>query len=238
LSDLEQLPALLDAAERVGFGGVNITHPFKQAVIRYLTELSSDARAVAAVNTVKFSEGRRFGYNTDCTGFQKSFERGLGDVRLGFVLLVGAGGAGSAVAYAALNLGVGRLAIFDRQMERAEELVERLRRQFGEGRVELASGVAESLRDADGLIHATPMGMDGHPGCAVDAGLLRSELWVAEVVYFPLETELLRLARARGCRTLDGGGMAVFQAADAFHFFTGVAPDGERMLEDFRRRSA
>jgi shikimate dehydrogenase len=237
LSDPAQLPALLESAERVGFAGVNITHPFKQAVIPYLTELSADARAVGAANTVKFLDGRRIGYNTDCTGFQQSFERGLAGVGLGSVLQVGAGGAGSAVAYAALKLGVARLAIFDRDVGRAEGLVERLRAQFDNGRVMLSSGIKESLQGADGLIHATPVGMDGHPGCAVDAALLRPELWVAEVVYFPLETELLRLAKARGCRTLDGGGMAVFQAADAFHLFTGVAPDAERMLEGFRRRS-
>ena len=237
LDDPEQLPALLEAAERVGFAGVNITHPFKQAVIPYLPELSTDAMAIGAVNTVRFSNGKRFGYNTDGEGFQKSFERGLAGARLGSVLLLGAGGAGSAVAHAALKLGVERLSIFDRERARAEELVERLGRQFGEGRIALTGDVAECLRNADGFIQATPVGMAGHAGCAVDPGLLRPDLWVAEVVYFPLETELLRFAKARGCRTLDGGGMAVFQAALAFELFTGVRPDAERMLEDFRKRS-
>ena len=90
----------------------------------------------------------------------------------------------------------------------------------------------------DGVIHATPMGMAEHPGMAVDEEVLRPEMWVTDVVYFPLETELLRVARQRGCRTLDGGGMVVFQAAEAFRLFTGVEPDRERMLADFRRSVA
>jgi shikimate dehydrogenase len=86
---------------------------------------------------------------------------------------------------------------------------------------------------ADGLVHCTPTGMAAHPGLPLPAALLRPALWVAEIVYFPLETELLRVARALGCRTLDGGGMAVFQAAEAFRLFTGITPDAERMLRHF-----
>jgi shikimate dehydrogenase len=88
---------------------------------------------------------------------------------------------------------------------------------------------------ADGIVNATPIGMANYPGTPVPAKLLRSGLWVADIVYFPLETELLRDARARGCRTMSGGGMAVFQAADAFRLFTGQEPDCERMLKHFAR---
>src|SRR5207244_10480925 len=86
---------------------------------------------------------------------------------------------------------------------------------------------------AGGLINATPIGMDAHPGMPLPAELLRPDLWVAEIIYFPLDTELLRRARALGARTIDGGGMAVFQAVAAFRLFTGIAPDSERMLAHF-----
>ena len=97
------------------------------------------------------------------------------------------------------------------------------------------TGDLDELADADGLIHATPTGMAAHPGLPLPEELLRAELWVAEVVYRPLETELLKRARELGCRTLDGGGMAVMQAAGAFELFTGVTPDRERMLRHFAR---
>lgn len=86
----------------------------------------------------------------------------------------------------------------------------------------------------DGLVNTTPMGMAKLPGTPVPAALLRAELWVAEIVYFPLETELLRDARALGCRTLDGGNMAVFQAVKAFELFSGEVADAQRMLAHFQ----
>ncbi|MCL9849061.1 shikimate dehydrogenase, partial [Ralstonia solanacearum] len=93
--------------------------------------------------------------------------------------------------------------------------------------------LAAAMAAADGLVHATPTGMAGHPGLPLPPDLLQSRHWVAEIVYFPLETELLRHARALGCRTLDGGGMAVFQAVGAFELFTGIAPNAHRMLAHF-----
>jgi shikimate dehydrogenase len=90
--------------------------------------------------------------------------------------------------------------------------------------------LAAAVRAADGVVNCTPVGMAELPGTPLPVALLRPEPWVAEIVYFPLETRLLRAARAIGCRTPDGGGMAVFQAAGAFRPFTGVAPDAERML--------
>jgi len=229
------LPEVLEAVERVGFAGVNITHPCKQAVIPLLDELSQHAEAIGAVNTVVFQDGRRLGHNTDWFGFRESVQRGLAGARLESVVLLGAGGAGRAVCYAALRLGVKRLLVLDEFQERAEQLVG----HFGgsEQGTEFAVISRADLRktEFDGLIHATPMGMAEHPGMAVEAELLQPEMWVTDVVYFPLETELLRVARQRGCRTLDGGGMVVFQAAEAFRLFTGVEPDRERMLADFRR---
>jgi shikimate dehydrogenase len=230
---VEALPHLLATAQERGFAGVNITHPCKQAVIPLLDELSADAAAIRAVNTVVFEAGKRIGHNTDCFGFAESFRRGLPGAARNNVVLLGAGGAGSAVATAALGLGVGRLMIYDVDDSRANALAERLRRRFDTARIAIVVDLAAAMPEADGLIQATPVGMLGHPGLPLPVELLRPAHWVAEIVYFPLETELLKAARLLGCRALDGGGMVVFQAAEAFRLFTGVTPDYERMLRCF-----
>lgn len=230
----EALPELLTAAERMGFDGLNITFPCKQAVIPLLTELSDDARALGAVNTVVLKDGKRIGHNTDISGFAEGFRRGLPDVRRDRVVQMGAGGAGSAVAHAAMQLGIRHLTVFDTDRGKAEQVAADVRERFGSGKAEAGTDLGAALVKADGLINTTPVGMAKIPGTPVPKELLRPELWVAEIIYFPLETELLRDARALGCRTLDGGGMAVFQAVDAFRLITGIVPDAERMQRHFR----
>ncbi|WP_421476843.1 shikimate dehydrogenase [Agrobacterium tumefaciens] len=227
------LPDLLNELESRGFAGTNITHPFKQAVLPHLHELSDDARMLGAVNTVVFKDGRRIGHNTDWYGFYESFMRGLPDAKRDRALLVGAGGAGVAVAHAALKLGITHLDICDRDFSRAEHLAAELNVRFGEGHAFAVKDPADSLPFADGLIHATPMGMPAHPGMPVKADLLEQRHWVADIVYMPLVTELLATAAQKGCRTLPGGGMTVFQAVGAFRLFCGREPDAERMTAHF-----
>jgi shikimate dehydrogenase len=223
------LAATLDAAQGAGFAGVNITHPFKQSVMALLDQLSDEARAIGAVNTVVFAAEGRIGYNTDSAGFAEGFERQLAGAPLDRVVQIGAGGAGAATAMAMVNLGVRDLVIVDPQGERAADLVSRL-----PGSVARAGGdLVGELAVASGLINATPIGMEGYPGTPIDTALLRPDLWIADVVYFPLDTALLRAARALGCRTAHGGDMAVFQAARAFDLFTGHRADRERMAANF-----
>jgi shikimate dehydrogenase len=230
----EDLPRILDAAEATGFAGVNVTHPFKQRIIPLLDELSAEARQIGAVNTVLFQKGLRIGHNTDWSGFAESFTRTLGEARTDKVVQIGAGGAGAATAVAMLHLGCRDLTIHDSSAERAFDLVARLAGDFPNARLTaLSDAPIEALEEADGLVNATPIGMDGHPGMPVSEDWLRGEMWVADVVYFPLETQLLRAAKARGCATLNGGGMAVFQAARAFDLFTGRSADRARMVKDF-----
>ncbi|MGY0489598.1 shikimate dehydrogenase [Streptomyces sp. WG-D5] len=231
----ENVGELLRAARTVGFDGLNITHPCKQLVIEHLDELSPQAAALGAVNTVVFRDGRTTGHNTDVTGFAASFARGLPEARMECVVQLGAGGAGAAVAHAVLTLGAGRIVLVDALPERAADLAASLNRHFGADRA-LPAGpeqLAAHLAGADGIVHATPTGMAAHPGLPFPAELLHPGLWVAEVVYRPLETELVRTARDLGCAVLDGGGMAVFQAVDAFRLFTGREPDAARMLAHF-----
>jgi shikimate dehydrogenase len=227
------LPELLDNAERDGFAGLNITHPCKQAVLPLLHALSDDARAIGAVNTVVFKDGKRIGHNTDWWGFAESFRKELAGAATDRVVQLGAGGAGAAVGHALLTLGVQQLSLIDVERKRAEKLAANLCARFGPARAMASVDLDAVLAKADGLVHATPTGMAAHPGLPLPEALLRPDLWVAEIVYFPLETQLLRVARARGCRTMDGSVMAVFQAVEAFRLFTGVAPDAGRMRRHF-----
>jgi shikimate dehydrogenase len=229
----DDLPRLLDAAEERGLSGLNITHPCKQSVIPLLDDLSPQARDLGAVNTIVLHEGRRAGHNTDWWGFAVSFRKGLPQADLSSALQLGAGGAGAATAYALLSLGLERLLVFDREAERAETLAHTMTVLFPDAAIAVAETLAPAMRSVAGLVHATPTGMAKYPGLPLPADLLEARHWVAEVVYFPLETALLREARRRGCRTLDGGGMAVFQAVGAFRLFTGLEPDADRMLAHF-----
>ena len=231
--DGSALPDLIQAAERLGFDGLNITHPSKQSVLPLLDEISDAARTLGAVNTVVLSGGRRLGHNTDYAGFAASFRDNLPGAALNHIVQLGAGGAGSATAYAALSLGARRITLFDPDEPRALRLCEALNRRFGSARITPGRDLSAALAACDGLIHATPTGMAAYPGLPLPAELLRPEHWLAEVVYFPIETELLRLARARGCRTLDGCGMAIGQAVEAFRHFTGREPDAARMAATF-----
>lgn len=230
---VEALPELLRAAKLMGFNGLNITHPFKQLVLPLLDELSDDARALNAVNTVVIKDGRMTGHNTDWWGFAEGFKRGLPDVARNCAVQLGAGGAGAAVAHAAMQLGIQKLYLRDVDPAKAQLVADSLNARFGAGRVVVCTDLEAAMAEADGLIHATPIGMASYPGLPLPEALLNARHWVAEIVYFPLETELLRVAKAKGCRVLNGGGMAVFQAVGAFQLFTGSEPDAERMKAHF-----
>jgi shikimate dehydrogenase len=226
---------LVAQARRLGFAGLNITHPCKQAVVGHLDELSDDAATLGAVNTVVFSVGRSIGYNTDWTGFAAAFARGLGGAPRNDVVVLGAGGAGSAVAYAMLSLGTRKLTVVDVETDRAERLAALLDPGGRTIVADTPQNLKAHLADADGFVNATAVGMTPDLGMPLAPELVQPRLWVADVVYRPLETPLLAYARSVGCRTLDGGGMVAYQAAEAMRLITGVTPDAERMYEHMRR---
>lgn len=228
-----QLADIIRFMELFGFSGFNVTFPYKQQILPLLDELSPAARDLGSVNTVVLRNGRRRGHNTDMWGFRESFRQSMEGAARNSVLLLGAGGAGVAVAHALLDLGIGRVTVHDVEASRAEALVTRLIARFGPGRAETASDLAAAAALADGIVNATPVGMEKSPGMPLPALLIKPTHWVADIIYFPLETELLHHARHIGCRTLSGAGMAVFQAVRAFEHFTGVAPDADRMKTAF-----
>jgi shikimate dehydrogenase len=227
------LADIVESAEADGFAGLNVTHPYKIEAIGLVHELSDSARAVGAVNTIVFRDGQRKGHNTDLWGFAQGFRFGMPDATMREVLLLGAGGAGGAVAHALLSLGVRRLWIFDIDPERARRLADVLSSQFGAERIAMASSAESVAEHLSGVVNATPVGTARHPGSPFPHALLRSGLWVVDIVYVPLETQFLAAARAAGCRVLSGSGMAVFQAVRAFELFTGKKPDPSRMRRTF-----
>ncbi|OCX67356.1 shikimate dehydrogenase [Thioclava sp. SK-1] len=229
------LEQMVLAAEAAGFDGLNITYPYKIDIIPLLDELAETAKFVGAVNTVVFKDGKRVGHNTDLTGFAENYRRGLSDAPKEHVLLVGAGGAGVAVAHALGQCNVTRLTIMDVDPARAQALADQVAGNCPDMVVGAVSSVdqLDGENRPDGLVNATPMGMAKLPGMCVPAAFLGPDMWVADIVYFPLETELLRTARALGCRVLPGSGMTVFQAVRAFELFTGRSADPERMKARF-----
>lgn len=230
------LPDLLAAARTAGFAGVNITHPFKEAVIPLLDQVSPEAVEIGAVNTVVIdAAGRTTGHNTDRSGFREAFrEVPVADCVEGRpVLLLGAGGAGRAVAYALMDLRAATIHLHDRDTARAAALADALRRRFGESRCKGPVDPAAVAASVAGIVNATPVGMQGHPGMPIAPQLVEPHHFVADVIYTPLETAFLAAARRRGARTMGGAGMCVHQAADAFRLFTGREPDIGRMHRTF-----
>jgi shikimate dehydrogenase len=219
-ADREGLRGLLDGVRRLGFAGVNVTFPYKEAVVDLLDELSPGAAAVGAVNAVVVRDNRLIGHNTDTSGFARA-AKGLVTDSPGIVAVIGAGGVGKAIAVALAGLGVPEIRIFDTDPIKASDLAARLQTK---GKVVVADSIADALRGAAGLVNATPVGMLPSLGTPVPDALLHDGLWVADAVYSPLWTPLLTAAKARGARVMTGRELAIYQAADAFELFTGLTP--------------
>jgi len=228
----DALADVVAAAESLGFAGLNVTHPFKQSALRCLTGLEPDAAVIGAVNTIVFADGKRTGHNTDSWGFAESFRDGMAGCTLDRAVQFGAGGAGAAVAFALVELGVAELAIVDADPARSDELARRMSARTG-ANVRSEAATARTFEWASGIVNATPIGMAKYPGTPFAPEFLSARHWLAEIIYFPQETELLGRARALGCRTLGGNGMAVYQAVRAFELFTGKAPDRVAMANHF-----
>lgn len=231
----DDLADVLRMLRAMGFSGVNVTHPFKQAVVPLMASLSEAAQALGAVNTVLFAADGLHGDNTDWSGYRAHFLAGLDQRPRAKVALIGAGGAAAAVGFAHCDLGASDLRIHDSDPARAEALVQRLSALFPEALIRVAGTAAQALDGVDGVVQATPVGMESHPGLPFDPDLLDPGMWVSDIVYFPARTALIEAGAQRGCAVLGGGGMAVLQAAHAFALFTGHQPDIARMLHAFER---
>lgn len=246
LMDLDDLPErkledLLHAARMAGFRGINVTYPCKEAVLPILDTVSAEARQIGAVNTIVISpDGKTEGYNTDRIGFRRAFEEELGAaaVRGKTATLIGAGGAGRAVAFAFFDLGVETLFVNDNRLDRAKALVEALTTHFGTGRAQVTTNTEAAVLKSAGVVNATPVGMVGIPGNPLPSHAINANHWVADVIYTPLDTECIKLARAQQARAMGGAGMCVHQAAETFKLFTGIPADTRRLQRTFAAAAA
>ena len=224
-ADATGLSMMLEGVRRLGFAGVNVTFPYKEAVVPLLDELAPTAATMAAVNTVVVKDNRLIGHNTDTTGFARAVAPLLAQSG-NAVAVIGTGGVGKAIAFALASLDVTDLRIFDSEPARAEKLAALLARHGG---ARVARSVEDALDGATGLVNGTPVGMLPNRDTPVPASLLRENLWVADAVYSPLITPLLAAAQAKGARIMTGRELAIYQAADAFELFTGLVPSTEVM---------
>jgi shikimate dehydrogenase len=229
------LPKLLDAIKTAGFAGVNITYPYKQEIIPLLDAIDPEAAQVGAINTVMIApDGRTTGFNFDRRGWRNSFIETFGrrSAEGATVVQIGAGGAGHAVACALMDLGVTTLIVHDLDKARAKSLCDDLAKHFG-ARCRVSNDLEKEIAEAAGVVNATQLGMRGFPGNPVPPVALKPSHWCADVIYTPIDTEYLKAASAKGARTLNGGGMCVHQAIEAFRQFTGVEPELARLHKAF-----
>lgn len=229
------LIAMLEGIRRLGFAGVNITFPYKEAVVDLLDALSPEAAAMGAVNTVVVDGARLVGHNTDASGFAAAYRdlnRPQGE---GPVAIIGAGGVGKAIAFALASCGVTRLNLFDLDRAKCDTLADLL-----ETRAEamIAGSVEQAVSGAAGIVNGTPLGMLPNRDMPVPAGLIREDQWIADAVYHPLWTPFLKAAQAAGATVMTGRELAIHQALDAFRLFTGLEPSRDAMAESFDRTMA
>jgi len=218
-----ELKDAISGARSLGLLGLNVTMPHKNAVITYLDETDSTAKAMGAVNTILNNQGKLIGYNTDGVGALRALkENGISpDGKR--MLLLGAGGAAKAIAFQAAQE-VEELVILNRTSEKAEKLAEVLRREFGKrvnGGALSAEVLKKEMKDADILVNATSVGM--HPDVnrsPVPSDLLRRDLCVMDIIYNPLETKLVTDAKAVGAKVVSGLEMLLYQGAVAFEIWT------------------
>ena len=218
-ADAALLRTLLEAVRRIGFAGVNVTFPYKEAVLPLLDAIAPEAAPIGAVNTVVARDGKLTGHNTDTTGFAAAITEDIPAPAAGPVALIGAGGVGRAAGFALARLGVPDLRILDQDPARAAGLA----RDLGGG-ARAETDLAAALAGAAGVVNATPVGMLPNRDSPIPPALLRPDLWVADVVYHPLMTPLLVAARAAGARIVTGRALTIHQASDAFALFTGARP--------------
>jgi shikimate dehydrogenase len=225
-ADQARLKTMLEGVRLLGFSGVNVTFPYKEAIIPLLDALSPGAAAIGTANTVVARDGVLTGHNTDATGFAAAFKAVLGTPGDAPVALIGAGGVGRAIGFTMAELGARALNVVDADTAKAEALAARLRARM-ETRV--FRDVADALHGAGGVINGTPVGMLPNCDSPVPPDLLHRGLFVADAVYTPLWTPLLQAARAKGCRVMTGRELCIHQAADAFRLFTGLEASRERI---------
>lgn len=204
--------------------GINVTIPFKIDVMSYLDELDDTAIFCGAVNTIKISENKVTGYNTDVFGFLENLKQSVPDIILSNsnALVLGAGGASKAICYGLAKNGIKKLYITNRDINKANKLSDELK---------IPSAVIpwlnrnDILSEIDLLINTTPLGMNNHPKLDMDMNLIQNTSVVYDLIYNPMDTDLLIAAKKKGCKTINGLGMLLYQAQKAFKHWLDIEPE-------------
>lgn len=220
--------------------GINLSMPYKEQVIPYLDQLSEEACLIGAVNTVVNREGTLIGYNTDGKGFFKSLPSfKISKKRL---VLLGAGGAAKAILAQAILDGVSQISVFVRSssMEKTRPYLEKIQNATG-FRVDLFAlediqELQDSITQADLLVNATSVGMDGSSQPIPTSIVLPEKLMVADVIYQPFETPFLKWAKEQGNQSINGLGMLLYQAAEAFELWTGKEMPTDQIWELLKQK--
>jgi shikimate dehydrogenase len=214
---------IFDDSRADGMRGLNITYPYKQVAVAKVEIEDPLLRRLGAINTVIFEAGRALGYNTDHSGFIAAYRAAFGDAQPGPTAIIGAGGVGSAVAFGLAALGAPELIIIDTDPVKADHLAGLLSQP---GLTVSARENSDTvIRDMEGVVNCTPLGMVGHPGSPVDRKLLGPQRWAFEAIYTPRQTEFSEAAATAGLNVISGYELFVHQGIDAFRLFTGRTVD-------------
>jgi len=230
------LAEVIEKSVRENFTGLNITHPYKSAVVSLVARaIIAEHEQIGSYNTLKFENGEILGANTDYSGFIRAYAKHRNQQAPGKVLLVGAGGVGRAIAFAFGSLGCRELLIYDHKESQARSLAETLKQKGLNAGVVTSASVASAVLSADGLVNCTEMGMYNHPGSAIDTKLIGTQQWAFDAVYTPMETEFLTSCREAGMQCISGYDLWIYQGLEAFTIFTGIEiePD-ENLLQTTR----
>ena len=220
--------AVIGRAKVRGFHGLNITHPYKEHILPFVTIEDALLRAIGACNTVLFGEPT-IGLNTDYTGFVAAFRGRFSNMSPGVVAMAGSGGAGKAIGFALAGLGASSLRLFDLDERKSHALAEALQPHWRGLTIHVTHTIQQACQDADGLINCTPAGMVGYGGNAFEGIPLAGRKWACDAVYTPLETTFLKESKAAGVAILSGYELFLYQGIHAFRLFTGLQVDAAEL---------
>jgi shikimate dehydrogenase len=230
----QDFDAVFDGCVAAGYRGINITYPYKERVAARVSITDPLVRAIGALNTVVFDEGTPRGFNTDHTGFIAAYRAARSEQQPGAVCLIGAGGAGRAIAFALVALGASEIRVVDNNPAKAHALARDLASVAGSSRIRPEADHDAAAADAEGIVNCTPVGMVGHDGTPLEADAMPGAKWAFDAVYTPENTQFLSDARAAGLAVISGWELFFWQGVHAWDHFTGLQLDEQRLREDLR----
>lgn len=230
----DRLENAVDAVRSLDIKGINVTIPHKETIIQYLDEIDPVAKKMGAINTIKNENGYLRAKNTDAAGAKKSLIDAGCEIKGKDILFLGSGGAARSIAYL-LSEEADKIVLTDIVEEKATQVANEIKQNMGanvEGKAPSETFLKSAIKEVDLLINATPIGMypkiDAMP---ISKDLLHPDLFVFDVIYNPMETQLMKEAAKKGCKTLSGLNMLVNQGVIAFEWWTGKTPNSQLMKE-------